>query len=89
MRIDNRFLIGVHPYRQYSGIPQGKTGQPGRRDRVEISEAAKELQQRSTWAAEREEKVRRLKEQIDNRTYEIDARAIAEKLYKFYKGDGQ
>lgn len=89
MRIDHRFSMGVHPYRQYAGIPEGKTGQPGRRDRVEISEEAKELQQRSTWAAEREEKVRRLKEQIDNGTYEIDARAIAEKLYKFYKGDGQ
>ncbi|AGT33473.1 hypothetical protein M493_16295 [Geobacillus genomosp. 3] len=89
MRIDHWFSLGVHPYRQSSGIAPGKTGQTGRRDRVEISEAAKELQQRPTWAAEREEKVRRLKAQLDSGTYEIDARAIAEKLYQFYKGDGR
>jgi negative regulator of flagellin synthesis FlgM len=42
------------------------------------------LQQISQWTVEHQEKVRKLKEQVQNGTYKIDAEKIAKSIYKYY-----
>jgi negative regulator of flagellin synthesis FlgM len=84
MRINHFGLMGVNPYRrQFDKEMQAK--KPAvQQDKVEISAAAKELQQISQWTVEHQEKVRKLKEQVQNGTYKIDASAIAKSIYKYY-----
>ena len=55
-----------------------------KRDQIEISKEAKEMQQGSRIEKEREERVKELKEQIDNGTYEVDAHAVARKFYDYW-----
>jgi negative regulator of flagellin synthesis FlgM len=84
MRINHFGLMGVNPYRrQFDKEMQAK--KPAvQQDKVEISAVAKELQQISQWTVEHQEKVRKLKEQVQNGTYKIDASAIAKSIYKYY-----
>jgi negative regulator of flagellin synthesis FlgM len=86
MRIDKFGLMGVNPYRhQFDKEVQAKKPAVKQdQDKVEISAAAKELQQISQSMVERQEKVRKLKEQVQNGTYQIDAKTIAKSIYKFY-----
>jgi negative regulator of flagellin synthesis FlgM len=86
MRIDKFGLMGVNPYRrQFDKEMQAKKPVAKQdQDKVEISAAAKELQQISQSTVERQEKVRKLKEQVQNGTYQIDVKAIAKSIYKFY-----
>lgn len=84
MRIDKFGLPGINPYkRQFDKETQVKKNAI-KQDKVEISAAAKELQQLSQWTVEHQEKVRKLKEQVQNGTYQIDAKAIAKSVYQFY-----
>lgn len=84
MRIDKFGLTGINPYKhQFDKETQVKKTAINQ-DKVEISEAAKELQQLSQWTAEHQEKVRKLKEQVQNGTYKIDAKEIAKSVYQFY-----
>ncbi|WP_199426520.1 flagellar biosynthesis anti-sigma factor FlgM [Thermaerobacillus caldiproteolyticus] len=84
MRINNFGPAGMNPYRcQFDKEIQ--TNKPvAKQDKVEISATAKELQQASQWAVEHQNKVRALKEQVQNGTYKIDAEAVAKSIYKFY-----
>ncbi|NUK29774.1 flagellar biosynthesis anti-sigma factor FlgM [Parageobacillus sp. VR-IP] len=86
MRINHFGLTGVNPYRrQFDKEMQAKKPVAKQdQDKVEISAAAKELQQISQSMVEHQEKVRKLKEQVQNGTYQIDAKAIAKSIYKFY-----
>ncbi|OQP01860.1 flagellar biosynthesis anti-sigma factor FlgM [Geobacillus sp. 44B] len=86
MRINHFGMTGVNPYRhQFDKEMQAKKPVAKQdQDKVEISAAAKELQQISQSMVEHQEKVRKLKEQVQNGTYQIDAKAIAKSIYKFY-----
>jgi negative regulator of flagellin synthesis FlgM len=84
MRIDNFGLMGVNPYRRQFDKEVQEKKPAVQQDKVEISAAAKELQQISQWMVEHQEKVRKLKEQVQNGTYKIDAEKIAKSIYKYY-----
>jgi negative regulator of flagellin synthesis FlgM len=86
MRIHNFGSMGVNPYRRQfdQGMQAKKPAVKQGQDKVEISATAKELQQISQWTVEHQEKVRKLKEQVQNGTYQIDPAAIAKSIYKFY-----
>jgi len=87
MRINNVGSMGVNPYKREIGR-QVETGKPtAKQDKVEISAAAKELQQAPQWVLDRQEKIRQLKEQVQNGTYQIDADAIAKSIMAFYFED--
>jgi len=64
----------------------GQTREPSTEDNVVLSPKAKEIQQARKLLEEvpdiREEKVARLKEQIQNGTYEIDAKKVAAKMVR-------
>jgi negative regulator of flagellin synthesis FlgM len=84
MRINHLGSMGVNPYRRQFDKEMQAKKPATKEDKVEISATAKELQQVSQWTVERQEKVRQLKEQVQNGTYKIDPEAIAKSIYKFY-----
>jgi negative regulator of flagellin synthesis FlgM len=84
VRINHLGSMGVNPYRRQFDKEMQAKKPVVKQDQVEISAAAKELQQISQWTVEHQEKVRKLKEQVQNGTYQIDAPAIAKSIYKFY-----
>ncbi|MEK4128732.1 flagellar biosynthesis anti-sigma factor FlgM [Solibacillus sp. FSL W8-0474] len=55
-------------------------------DHIEISSKAKEMQASSTYANEREERVKQIKEDINSGNYKVDAKKVAEDMLKFYRG---
>ena len=86
-RIDDlgKLLLGVHapdrPAQRHTPTPQTPGG-----DRVEISNAAKELQRvrelAQTDDGARSEKVAQLKQAVDNGTYTVTGRTVADKLLR-------
>ena len=84
MKINNLGPSGINPYKnqmkqQYSA----KTNQ-SKSDQVEISNKAKELQERSQFAEARQEKIAKLKVSVENGTYQVDSKAIANKMIDYY-----
>ena len=55
-------------------------------DHIEISSKAKEMQANNTYATERAERVKKIKEDIDSGNYKVDAKQVAEDMLKFYRG---
>ncbi|MEC2077882.1 flagellar biosynthesis anti-sigma factor FlgM [Metabacillus fastidiosus] len=76
---------GVNPYKRQLDKNESIAKASSQKDKVEISTAAKDLQQTSGLTKARQEKINAIKEQIENGIYKIDAEAIAKGLLKFYK----
>ncbi|MCO7124991.1 flagellar biosynthesis anti-sigma factor FlgM [Sporolactobacillus shoreicorticis] len=53
-------------------------------DKVEISNAAKRLQGTQKLDEIRQDKIEKIKSQIENGTYHVPAKSIAEKMYGFW-----
>lgn len=87
MKINNFGPRGINPYQQqqYNRVQQQEQTARNKADKVEISTAAKDLQQLSTVEKERAAKVNKIKSEIDNGTYKIDSRQIAEKILHHYE----
>lgn len=85
MKINNFGPSGVNPYkRQMDKLNQVERAAGKKADKVEISEAAKELQQVSQFEKERQVKVNELKMQIENGTYKPNPKEIAKSIVNFY-----
>lgn len=67
---------------QQQKLPQGE--QEGKKDSVEISNAAKQLQQSEVIDPARKEKVEQLKAQIENGTYEVRPEQTAKKMQDYW-----
>lgn len=77
--------MGVNPYKkQMNNMNNAEKEAAVKKDNVEISSAAKELQQSSSITAARQEKVEALKEQVQNGTYKIDVNEVATGIVDFY-----
>lgn len=83
MRIERpNHIQPINPYRQQE-MKQEETKAKGKeRDQLEISTEALELQRTQETAAERAERIADLKKQVQNGTYHVDAKIIAEALLK-------
>ncbi|UAK16731.1 flagellar biosynthesis anti-sigma factor FlgM [Sporolactobacillus terrae] len=70
----------------YQAAKRGETPSKTRNtsDKVEISPTAKRLQGTDKLERARQEKVERLKQQIENGTYQVSSKSIAEKMYGFW-----
>jgi negative regulator of flagellin synthesis FlgM len=83
VKINNYGQMGVNPYQKnmqgFNQAPKSKV----KADKVEISATAKELHQ-AQWGAERQEKIKALKQQIENGTYQIDVKKTAKGIVDFY-----
>lgn len=84
MKIHRIQPMNVNPYERTARIEK-PTKATKKTDQVEISSAAKELQEAAKFSSERLEKVERLKEEIESGTYKLDARAVAESVLRYYK----
>jgi negative regulator of flagellin synthesis FlgM len=76
---------GINPYKKQ----MNKVDQAGRmvnkqKDKVEISTTAKEMQQVSQLATQRQAKVDELKLQVENGTYKMDSKETAKGILQFY-----
>ncbi|EIJ80512.1 Anti-sigma-28 factor FlgM family protein [Bacillus methanolicus PB1] len=85
MKINNFGSSGVNPYkRQMDKLNQVEKAAGKKADKVEISNKAKEMQQVSQFAAERQAKVEELRIQIENGNYKINPKEIAKSIVNFY-----
>ncbi|MFJ7858075.1 flagellar biosynthesis anti-sigma factor FlgM [Peribacillus sp. NPDC097206] len=86
MKINNVGVTGVNPYNtQINKVGNVKDSKVNPSDKVEISSAAKEMQQLSPIPAARQAKVDELKIQVENGTYKINAQETAKGLIDFYR----
>lgn len=74
---------GIHSYKKAVEKLHGAQGAK-RRDQLEISSEAKQLQQKSQYAAERQEKIDAIKKKVDTGQYSVDAQKVAKKFYEFW-----
>ncbi|MDQ0254526.1 negative regulator of flagellin synthesis FlgM [Evansella vedderi] len=78
-------LHSVNAYRKQQEVNVQKTSSISqKRDQVQISSAAKKMQQSTQISAERQEKLNQIKEKIDSGTYEVKPKEVARKFYEFW-----
>ncbi|SDP95037.1 anti-sigma-28 factor, FlgM family [Litchfieldia salsa] len=83
MKINQTNLAGINPYKkQVNKVVQ--TEKTVKTDKVEISSAAKQLQETSAVTLERQEKIDALKQQVQNGTYKVDPEKIAKSIVNYY-----
>jgi negative regulator of flagellin synthesis FlgM len=85
MKINPFGSQGINPYKkQMNKMDQTGYAVNKQKDKVEISSTAKEMQQVSQLAAQRQAKVEDLKLQVENGTYKVDAKETAKSILNFY-----
>jgi negative regulator of flagellin synthesis FlgM len=84
MKINSFGTFGVNPYKKQMEKTENLKNVSKKQDKVEISSAAKELQQADHISKERKVKIESLKQQIQNGTYKVDAEAVAKGIVDFY-----
>ena len=63
---------------------QGIQNSSKKKDQLEISYEAQEMQKDNKIIAERKEKVDSIKEKVEAGEYKIDVEQVAQKMYKFW-----
>jgi negative regulator of flagellin synthesis FlgM len=82
MKITNYGPFGLNPYqRDLQRADTMKKSTAKTNDQVEISSEALKLQQTEPT---RQERISKIKEQIQNGTYEIDHQELAKSIYNYY-----
>lgn len=86
MKVNHVNLPVVNPYKANEVNMQKSTqNMAAQTDKLEISSKALELSETSSYTAERNEHIQKIKAQVDAGTYQIDSQAIAKKLIAYYK----
>jgi negative regulator of flagellin synthesis FlgM len=76
---------GINPYKkQMDKVDQAGRAVNKQKDKVEISSTAKEMQQVSQYANQRQAKVDELKLQVENGTYKVDSKETAKGMIQYY-----
>lgn len=84
MKVNPFNSIQQNPYRKQVERQEKVSEVNAKRDKIEISNIAKELQQSNKIDSARQEKVEKLKAQIDSGDYKIDPHAVAKKFYEYW-----
>lgn len=83
MKINQFGPVGMNPYKkQMNKVVQ--TEKATQTDKVEISSAAKQMQETSPITIERQQKVEALKKQVQSGTYKVNVEDVAKSVYDFY-----
>lgn len=77
-------LHSVNPYQKQQGVTSRKKVTTSQRDEVQISSAAKQMQQTSQVSLDRQEKINQIKEKVDSGTYKVNPQEVARKFYEFW-----
>jgi len=84
MRIDRYGSADLNLYQKQMETKK-VTKSNSQQDKIEISERAKQLQRANVLGQERQEKVQKIKHQIETGTYKIDPKEIAKSMIEFYR----
>jgi negative regulator of flagellin synthesis FlgM len=84
MKINQFGMPGMNPYKKQIEKQQNLANVSKKQDKVEISSAAKEMQQATHISKERQVKIEALKQQVQNGTYQIDKEATVKGMIDFY-----
>lgn len=85
MKINPINLQAINSYNQQARPVKNTTTPKTFKDQIEISSKAKEMQATSTYANERAERMKKIKEEIDSGTYKVDAKQVAQDMLKYYR----
>lgn len=85
MKINPINLQAMNSYNKQARPVKNADTQKTFKDHIEISSKAKEMQATSTYANERAERMKKIKEEIDSGTYKVDAKQVAEDMLKYYR----
>lgn len=86
MKINNIGVRAINAYNPTQPIKKSEKTAASFADKIEISSQAKEMQTTSSYSATRAEKVDQLKAEIDNGSYKVDARKVAQDMLNYYRG---
>ncbi|MCI1858729.1 MAG: flagellar biosynthesis anti-sigma factor FlgM [Sporolactobacillus sp.] len=77
----------LQPYQAYGHLPKGETNPDAaaKDDKVEISEAARRMQNVRHSEETQQKKIDRLKAQVEAGTYHVPAEKIADKMIEYWK----
>ncbi|MCL7746742.1 flagellar biosynthesis anti-sigma factor FlgM [Halalkalibacter alkaliphilus] len=84
MKINPYNSIHQNPYRKQIEKNDKAAGVSAKRDKLEISSEALQMQKGTKIEQERAEKVKALKQKIDAGEYKVDAKAVANKFYEYW-----
>ena len=86
MKINPIGLQAIQSYKNQTRVAKSEQSTKTFADQIEISSKAKEMQSTtSTYATERAERLKQLKEDIDSGNYKVDAKKVAEDMLKYYR----
>ena len=86
MKINPIGLQAIQSYKNQTRVAKSEQNTKTFADQIEISSKAKEMQSTtSTYATERAERLKQLKEDIDSGNYKVDAKKVAEDMLKYYR----
>ncbi|MBB5149717.1 MULTISPECIES: flagellar biosynthesis anti-sigma factor FlgM [Ureibacillus] len=85
MKINPINTNSVNPYTKQQRNVNTVKAKNAFADRIEISDAAKEMQVVSDYSQERAEKIQKLKKEIQSGQYKVDAQKVAEDMLKYYR----
>ena len=86
MKINPIGLQAIQSYKNQTRVAKSEQSAKTFADQIEISSKAKEMQSTSsTYATERAERLKQLKEDIDSGNYKVDAKQVAADMLKYYR----
>lgn len=85
MKINPIGLQAINSYKKQTRTDNAANVQKSFADHIEISSKAKEMQATNTYAAERADRIKQLKADIDAGTYKVDAKQVAQDMLKYYR----
>jgi len=84
MKINSTNGANLNPYVNHLNKQSIKNSGMQKKDQLEISAQAKELQKGNPFVEARQQKVSELKEQIQKGEYDVDAKKTSEKMIDFW-----
>lgn len=84
MKINNINSYQVNMYKNQLQ-KQAELQRANKKDKVEISSAAKDMQLENQFLISRDQKIESIKQSIENGTYKIDPKLTAKKMLDFYR----
>lgn len=83
MKINHLNRSYLNPYnKQIEKMDQAQKA--GKKDKIEISSEALELQKIGSFELERQEKVEAIKKEVQSGQYNLDPKSIANKMYSYW-----
>ncbi|WLR50601.1 flagellar biosynthesis anti-sigma factor FlgM [Bacillus tianshenii] len=84
LKINPLQSLRVNPYQKQQFKQQELQQAEKKKDELQISSEAKELQKESPIQTQRNEKVTELKEKVQSGQYEVNPKKLAQKMYDYW-----